>query len=367
MTATVASRSLPPPALRRGPLRWLRRNLFNTWYNALLSLCALYLIVIGVKAVVGWALIDAVWSGTSDDCRAAYGEGACWAVIGEKLRFILFATYPYDEQWRPMLAVALFLAAVVASTWRPLWSRALVVAWVALLVVLGFLLHGGILGLARVPTEQWGGLPVTIMLAALGIVLSLPLAFLLALGRRSKLPLIRAVSIGYIEFIRGVPLISILFMSSVMFPLFLPEGVTIDKLLRAQAGIVLFSAAYLAEVVRGGLQAIPSGQHEAADALGLGYWRKTRLVVLPQAVRHVIPPMVNSFIATFKDTSLVIVIGLYDVLNAARTATNEPTWRAFTIEAYIFVALIFFIFCYAMSRYSRRLETQSDASVRQGR
>jgi len=255
-----------------------------------------------------------------------------------------------------MLAVALFVAMAVISSWRVLWSRTLVLGWVFLLVVLGFLMRGGVLGLMSVPTEQWGGLPVTIMLAAIGVTLSLPLAFLLALGRRSTMPLIRALSIGYIEVVRGVPLISVLFMSSVMFPLFLPEGITIDKLLRAQVGIILFSAAYLAEVVRGGLQAVPAGQYEAADALGLGFWRKTRLVVMPQAVRHVIPPMVNSFIATFKDTSLVVVIGLYDLLHAARTATNEPTWRAFTTEAYIFVALIFFICCFAMSRYSRRLE-----------
>ena len=335
---------------------WLRRNLFNTWYNALLTLGALYLIVIALKAIIGWAFVDAVWAGTNEDCRAAFGEGACWSVIGVKLRFILFGTYPFEEQWRPMLAVALFAAMAVLSTWRALWSRALMFGWVVLLVALGLLMRGGVFGLSSVPTEQWGGLPVTIMLAAIGVTLSLPLAFLLALGRRSAMPLIRAFSIGYIEFVRGVPLISVLFMSSVMFPLFLPEGVTIDKLLRAQAGIVLFSAAYLAEVVRGGLQAVPTGQYEAADALGLGYWRKTRLIVLPQAVRHVIPPMVNSFIATFKDTSLVIVIGLYDLLNAARTATNEPTWRAFTTEAYIFVALIFFVCCFAMSRYSRRLE-----------
>jgi general L-amino acid transport system permease protein len=231
-----------------------------------------------------------------------------------------------------------------------------VVTWLVLLAGLGLLLHGGVLGLMSVRTELWGGLPLTILLSVVGIGLSLPLAVLLALGRRSHMPLIRAVSVGYIELVRGVPLISILFMASVMFPLFLPEGVTIDKLLRAQVGIILFSAAYLAEVVRGGLQAIPAGQYEAADALGLGYWRKMRLVILPQALKLVIPPMVNSFIATFKDTSLVIIIGLYDLLGATRTATNDPVWRAFTTEGYLFVAAIFFVFCSFMSRYSRRLE-----------
>ncbi len=345
-----------PPPLPRGPIAWARRHLFNTWYNAILTLGALYLIALGLKAAIGWIIVDAVWLGGSEACHAAKGEGACWALIAEKHRFILFGTYPYEEQWRPALAVALFVAAVGLSTWRRLWSRALVVGWFVLFAALALLLHGGVFGLTPVSTELWGGLPLTILLSVIGIGLSLPLAVLLALGRRSSMPLIRAISVGYIELVRGVPLISILFMASVMFPLFLPEGVTINKLLRAQVGIILFSAAYLAEVVRGGLQAIPSGQYEAADALGLGYWRKMRLVILPQALRLVIPPMVNSFIATFKDTSLVIIIGLYDLLGAVRTATNDPLWRAFTTEGYIFVAAIFFVFCSFMSRYSRRLE-----------
>ena len=358
-------RSLPPPA-ERGVVAWVHRNLFNTWYNALLTLGALYLIVIAIKALVGWALVDAVWVGTSDDCRAVYGEGACWAVVAEKHRFILFGTYPYDEQWRPALAIILFVVGVAASTWRRLWSRALALGWLVFLALLGLLLHGGVLGLTAVPTELWGGLPLTIMLAVIGVVCSLPLAILLALGRRSDMPLIRAVSVGYIELVRGVPLISILFMASVMFPLFLPEGVTVNKLLRAQVGIILFSAAYLAEVVRGGLQAVPNGQYEAADSLGLGYWRKMRFVVLPQALKMVIPPMVNSFIATFKDTSLVIVIGLYDLLGATRTATNEPAWRSFATEGYIFVAAIFFVFCAFMSRYSQNVERTRGAAPRRG-
>ncbi len=345
-----------PPPLARGPLAWARRHLFNTWYNAILTLGALYLIALGLKAAINWMIVNAVWTGSGADCHASMGEGACWALIAEKHRFILFGTYPYEEQWRPALAIGLFIVAVGLSTWRRLWSRALIASWFALLVVLALLLHGGVLGMSVVRTELWGGLPLTILLSVVGIGLSLPLAILLALGRRSSMPLIRAVSVGYIELVRGVPLISILFMASVMFPLFLPEGLTIDKLLRAQVGIILFSAAYLAEVVRGGLQAIPPGQYEAADALGLGYWRKMRLIILPQALKFVIPPLVNSFIATFKDTSLVIIIGLYDLLGAARTATNDPVWRAFTTEGYIFVAAIFFVFCSFMSRYSRRLE-----------
>jgi general L-amino acid transport system permease protein len=346
----------PPPRIRRGAQGWLRANLFNTWYNALLTLGAVYLIVLIAKALIGWALIHAVWRGPAEACHAAAGLGACWAVIGEKYRFILFGTYPYEEQWRPALAVLLFVLLVGASSWRRLWSRALIGIWVVVLLVLAILLHGGLFGLTSVPTANWGGLPLTILLSVVGILVAFPLGILLALGRRAKLPIIRALSVSYIELVRAVPLISILFMAAVMFPLFLPEGVTIDKLLRAEVGIILFAAAYLAEVVRGGLQAIPRGQYEAAESLGLRYWQTTRLIVLPQALRLVIPPLVNSFIATFKDTSLVIVIGLYDLLGAARTATNEPTWRAFTIEAYVFVAAIFFLFCFFMSRYSQYLE-----------
>ena len=232
-----------------------------------------------------------------------------------------------------------------------------------MLVVVGLLMWGGLPGLPFVSDEKWGGLPLTLILSTAGIGLSFPLAVLLALGRRSELPAVRAGCVAYIELWRGVPLVSVLFMASIMFPLFLPEGFTIDKLLRAQLGIVLFTAAYVAETVRGGLQAIPRGQYEAADAIGLGYWRKMRLVILPQALRLVIPPLVGQFITTFKDTSLVIIIGLYDLLSSSKVALADPQWRGFYVEGYLVAALIYFVFTFSMSRYSQYLERRLGRGV----
>jgi general L-amino acid transport system permease protein len=215
---------------------------------------------------------------------------------------------------------------------------------------------GGVLGLPYVENERWGGLMLTLLLATFGIAFAFPISILLALGRRSGLPAVRALSVLWIELVRGVPLISLLFMASVLLPLFLPEGVSIDKLLRALIAMIVFAAAYLAEVVRGGLQAVPHGQEEAADALGLSYWRKTLLVILPQALRVAIPPLVNTFIAFFKDTSLVVIIGLFDLLTSIKVALTEPAWSGFGVEAYLFASLVYFVFCVAMSRYSQNLE-----------
>jgi general L-amino acid transport system permease protein len=215
---------------------------------------------------------------------------------------------------------------------------------------------GGVLGLSHVENLRWGGLPLTLILSVVGLFFAFPLAILLALARRSKLPALRALSVAYIELVRGVPLISVLFMATVMFSLFLPEGLTVDKLLGAQAGIILFAAAYLAEAIRGGLQAIPAGQYEAADALGLGYWQKTVLIILPQALRIAIPPIVNTFISTFKDTSLVVIIGLFDLLGAVRAGLNDADWRTFYVEGYVFVGLIYFCICFFMSKYAQHLE-----------
>ena len=225
-----------------------------------------------------------------------------------------------------------------------------------MLALISVLMWGGVFGLSFVPQDRWGGLPVTLILATFGLAFGFPLGVFVALGRRSKLPAIRSLSVLYVELIRGVPLVSLLFMASVMFPLFMPSGFNIDKLVRAQLAIILFAGAYLAEVVRGGLQAVPRGQYEAADALGLSYWRKHRLIVLPQAIRHVIPSLVNTFIAFFKDTSLVLIIGIFDLLTTAKTAIIDPAWQQFSVEVYLFLAAIYFVFCFAMSRYSRSLE-----------
>jgi general L-amino acid transport system permease protein len=341
-------------------LRWLKANLFDGAINSVATLIALYLLGRGFVAVLDWAIVDAVWSSPDGrSCRVAGdGIGACWAFIGAWYRFILFGRYPYAEQWRAGLVVAIFVALLLASCDRRLWQRGTVflLLWVAGLAVNLVLMGGGVPGLPRVETELWSGLPLTLFLAVFGLAGAFPLALLLALGRRSALPAIRAISVGYIEIVRGVPLITVLFMASVMLPLFLPEGMNLDKLLRAEAGLILFYAAYLAEVVRGGLQAIPVGQYEAADALGLSYARKMGLVILPQALALSIPPLVNTFIAAFKDTTLVTIIGLFDLLATAANAITDPNWRGFYGEAYFFVATIYFAFCCFMSLYSRRLE-----------
>ncbi|MBL8837488.1 MAG: amino acid ABC transporter permease [Alphaproteobacteria bacterium] len=342
-------------------LLWARANLFSSWLNSVLTLVLAYFLAKGLISFVSWAFIDAIWSLPTQDtrpCRDARAESACWALIGERNRFILFGTYPFEEQWRAALAVGVFLALYGLSTVRAFWNFRLVVIWTVGLAAIGVLMWGGVFGLAYVEQEKWGGLPLTLILATFGIAFAFPLSILVALGRRSAMPAVRMICVTYVELIRGVPLISVLFMASVMFPLFLPEGITIDKLLRAQVAIILFAAAYLAEVVRGGLQAIPKGQYEAADALGLGYWRKTGLIILPQALRICIPPLVNTFIGLFKDTSLVTIIGLYDLLGAAKASIVEPRWVGFGVEAYMFISLIYFIFCFAMSKYSQGLEVE---------
>lgn len=351
---------LPPPAHpRQGAFNafvgWARENLFSSVGSTILTLLSLLVLWQAIPPLIHWAITAAVWTGNDPAaCKAA--EGACWAFVHEKYRFIFFGLYPFAEHWRPVLAMALFIVLIALSCYPPFWRRWLAIAWPVVLVLCAVLMWGGVLGLTFVPTDQWGGLPLTLILAAVGMIGSFPLAILLALGRRSELPAIRAVCVGFIEFVRGVPLISVLFMASVMFPLFLPEGVTVNKLLRAQVGIILFTAAYLAEAVRGGLQAVPRGQYEAADALGLGYWQKTGLIVLPQALKVAIPPLVNQFISMFKDTSLVIIIGLFDLLTTAKTALADPQWRPFFIESYVFVALIYWAFCFFMSRYSLFIE-----------
>jgi general L-amino acid transport system permease protein len=360
-----------PEAVSRGgwrrPLVWLRVNLFGSWLSTLVTLALAYLIARAVLGLVQWGLVNAVWwvpDSQTQACRALRGAGACWAVITEKHRFILFGTYPFEQQWRPALAIAIFVALYAVSAMRSFWRKELFAIWLVALTAIGVLMWGGVLGLSHVPQERWGGLPVTLILATFGLALGFPLGVVVALGRRSELPAIKAVCVIYVELIRGVPLVSLLFMASVMFPLFLPEGIDIDKLLRAQVAIILFAGAYLAEVVRGGLQALPKGQYEAADALGLSYWKKTGLIVLPQALRLVIPPLVNTFIGFFKDTSLVLIIGIFDLLTTAKTAVIEPAWQGFGLEVFVMVSLIYFAFCCAMSRYSQRLEAELNRAMR---
>jgi general L-amino acid transport system permease protein len=341
---------------------WLRTNLFASIPSSVISVLLIFVLAKALISFLQWGFWNAIWILPGDQtgpCRAIRGIGACWAVVPEKYRFILFGTYPFDQQWRPALATLIFIALFFVSSRRNWWRRELMLVWAGALVLIGLLMWGGIFGLSYVSQDRWGGLPVTLILATFGLAFGFPLGILVALGRRSKLPAIRSICVLYVELIRGVPLISLLFMASVMFPLFMPDGVNIDKLLRAQIAFILYAGAYLAEVIRGGLQAVPRGQHDAADALGLSYWKKNGLIILPQAIRHVIPPLVNTFIAFFKDTSLVLIIGIFDLLTTAKTSIIDPAWQSFSVEVYVFVALIYFVFCYAMSRYSRQLEAQA--------
>src|SRR6201988_2690124 len=262
-------------------IAWLRTNLFATIPSTIITLLLLLVLGKGLISLVQWGWLNAVWSvpdaNNTAACRAVRGLGACWAVIPEKLRFILFGTYPFQEQWRPALAVAIFIALFVVSSRRWAWRKELALVWAGALAAIGLLMWGGIPGLPFVSQDRWGGLPVTLILATFGLAFGFPLGILVALGRRSNLPPIHSLCVLYVELIPGVPLVSLLFMASVMFPLFMPEGFNIDKLLRAQISFILYAGAYLAEVIRGGLQAIPVGQQEAADAVGLSYWQKNRL------------------------------------------------------------------------------------------
>lgn len=353
-----------PPLARQGPLAWLHRRFFDGWMQSLLSLCVLGVLVMALPPLWQWGVTHAVLEADNAACRAVSGLGACWGVVAEKGRLILFGRYPYEEQWRPLLACGLLILLCIVSTWRQCWRPGLL--WLGLAMYAGVygLMHGGMAGLSVVETARWGGLPLTLLLATVSLALAFPLALLLALGRQSHLPAIRSLCIVFIELVRGVPLISVLFMASFILPLWMPQGTQIDVLVRVLIGMTLFTAAYLAEVVRGGLQAVPKGQIEAAQSLGLGYWQIQRQIVLPQALRLVVPAIVNTFIGAFKDTSLVTIVSLYDLTGAVQLALGDADWRKFFMEGQLFVAAIYFIVCFAMSRYSQWLEAHLNTGTR---
>lgn len=352
----------PAPARTSGWVARIRANLFADPMSALATVIMLGLAVWLLPPFIQWAITKAVWIANADACQAARGEGACWGVIAEKWRFIVFGRYPYEQQWRPEVATVLLLGLLVVSCIRAFWKPWLAVLWIIVIPAF-FILMGGGFGLQKMPTDLWGGLPLTVMLATFSIVFAFPLSILVALGRRSSMPAIRTICIVYVELIRGVPLISVLFMASFLFPLFLPVGKSPDVLLRVLVGITLFAAAYLAETVRGGLQAIPNGQIEAARSLGLSYWQTQRKIVLPQALAIVVPGIMNSFISIFKDTSLVTIVSLYELTGALGLALNsDANWRPFKLEGYFFIALVYFAFCFAMSRYSLWIEQRVSVS-----
>ncbi len=352
---------IKPPVASVGVIGWVRANLFNGWLNSTLTVVTVFFLWKIVPPLFRWLFIDSVWLTTGQACRDA--NGACWSIISKNFRFILFGFYPYELQWRPLLAMFILFGLLFYSRNREHWKKPLAYAWIAGLFSMGLLMKGGIFGLAPVESTQWGGLPLTLLLSVFGLTAAYPLGIVLALGRQSNMHAVKWLCILYIELIRGVPLISLLFMSSIIFPLFLPEGITINKILRAQAAIILFTAAYIAEVVRGGLQGMSMGQYEAAESLGLNYYQSMRLVILPQALKIVIPPTVSILISAFKDTSLVVIIALFDLLKTTQSVLSNPEWMGFSREAYLFIALLYFLGCFSMSDYSRKLEKELDTSL----
>lgn len=355
---------LPPPASVIGPFAWVRKNFFSTPTNAIITLLGCWFLIESVPGVLDWLFFDAVY--TAEDryeCRAR-AAGACWAVITERFSLFAYGFYPEAERWRVNLSffLLIFTLAPILFERVPYRRYALHIA-VAFPFVAAWLLVGGI-GLAHVETDQFGGFMLTFVIGITGIGFSFPLGILLALGRQSRLRIIQILSIGFIEFIRGVPLIALLFVASTMLNYFLPPGVTFDLLLRVLIMVTLFASAYMAEVIRGGLQSIPKGQFEAADSMGLHYWSSMRLIILPQALKVSIPGIVNTFIGLYKDTTLVVIIGLFDPLGIGRASLADTRWTGLSTEVYLFVAIFFFISCFAMARYSLYLEKKLKTDYR---
>jgi general L-amino acid transport system permease protein len=357
--------TLPPPFASTGVIGWLRINLFNTPFNAVLTVLVILLAAWVVPPLVRFLLVDAVWSGTDREaCLATAARpevGACWAFVRENLNYFTFGSYPIDGRWRVEVFFAMLAFGMGWLLWLEAPRRGLgALYFFGIFPIVSFFLLYGLppLGLEIVDTSLWGGMMVTIVVAVVGIVASLPLGILLALGRRSRMPAVKIVSVMFIEFVRGVPLITVLFMASVMLPLFLPPQSSPDKLIRALVGVALFASAYMAEVVRGGLQAIPKGQWEAATALSLGYWKTLRFVVLPQALRISIPNILNSYVSLFKDTTLVYFVGIFDFVHTIEVRRADPIWSTPVTSAtgYAFAAVIYFVGCYSMSRYATGIE-----------
>lgn len=347
----------PPPRPRLD----LVKALFGDLATSLATLLIAALVILALPKLLSWGVVNAIWSGEGAACT---GVGACWAFLRDKHPQILFGIYPPEEQWRPMLVVAIFLGLSLWSLPPRHWTRVTLAAWIVGTAAVLVLMGGGVFGLEEVSTSDWGGLPITLLLTVSSLGLGFPLAVVLALARQSDLPVPRMIAVALIEIVRGLPLLSILYVAAIMLPIMLPEGVTIDKLLRALVALTVFSAAYLAEVLRGGLQAIPPGQAEAARALGLSWLQTTRLVVLPQAIAKVIPPLTNTVVVIVKNTSLVLVVGLFDLLSSGRAALADPAWPGPYAETYLFIALIYFAICFSVSRYAAWLERRAAYGVR---
>jgi general L-amino acid transport system permease protein len=340
------------PSTSKGVVFWLRENLFSDIKNSLLTLLGLYIVYATLPPLLDWMIFDATWSGTKEEIVKS---GARWIFIAEKFDQFIYGFYPEALHWRPNLVAFISIAFLLSMKFV---SNIKVKLGLMLIfpIICFVLISGGWFGLEEVPTEKWGGLMLTILVAAVGIIASFPIGIVLALGRQSDMPILKTLCVGFIEFVRGVPLITILFMASVVLPLFFSDGIDFDKLLRALIGITLFQAAYIAEVIRGGLQAIPKGQYEAGESLGLSYWQGMILIILPQALKISIPNLVGSFISLFKDTTLVLIIGLFDVLAMVTLTTSDSNWLGFEIEGYVFVTMIYWVCCFSMSQYSKSVE-----------
>ena len=351
--------SRPAPASSRGVVGWLRANLFSSWINSVLTLLGLAFLAWAIPPIVEWGIFKADFLGSNKD--ACTSEGACWVFISARFQQFIYGFYPTSELWRVNI---FFVEMTLVLTWV-LWDKMPKRLWGGIWFLTGFpvtsflLLYGG-MGLDVVETHKWGGLMLTLVLALVGMVFALPIGVFLALGRRSEMPVIKSFCTIFIELWRGVPIITILFMASVMLPLFMPGDIELDKLVRAMIGLTLFEAALIAEVIRGGLQAIPKGQYEAADAMGLSYWKGMRLVIMPQVLKISIPGIVNTFVQLFKDTSLVLIIGLFDLLAVMQAGIADASWPNIAIEGFVFTGFMFWIFCFGMSRYSQALERKLD-------
>jgi general L-amino acid transport system permease protein len=349
----------PPPAA--SPPAW-HRGLFASTANAIVSIIIALALLMVLPRLLSWAVIHGIWQGGPEACRA--GEGACWAFLTAKGPQILFGIYPPAERWRAIAAVVILIGLALWTLSPAHWTRRTLLMWVGGILLALLLMGGTWLGLRPVPTSAWGGLPITLLLTVLSLAIGFPTAVALALGRQSRAPILRWLSIGFIEVIRGLPLLSMLFIAAVLLPLMLPEGLTIDNFTRALAALCCYSAAYLAEVLRGGLQAIPAGQDEAAAALGLGRWQRLRMIILPQAIAKVLPALTNTVVVIIKNTSLVLVVGLFDLLSAARAALADPDWPTPFAETFLLVALIYFAICFGISRYSLFLEARMNQGDR---
>lgn len=347
------------PSNTKGIIHWIKENLFPSILSSILTIVSLYLLYVIVPPLLDWMIFDATWSGTKEEITK---DGARWIFIFEKFNQFIYGFYPEELYWRPNLALVIFVTYVIA--FKQINNTKIRAFIILSFPIITYTLVAGGFGLEVVETEKWGGLLLTIIVASVGIIVSFPIGIIFALGRQSDMPIIKTLSVIYIEFIRGVPLITLLFMSSVILPLFFPEGIDFDKLLRALIGITLFQAAYIAEVVRGGLQAIPKGQYEAADALGLTYWKKMGLVVLPQALKISIPNLVGSFISLFKDTTLILIIGLFDVLAMVTLTNSDTDWLGFETEGYVFVTMIYWVICFSMSKYAKSIENRFNTNHR---